>query len=103
MIGMKQNAAKLDLTSILPEETASRVKLEAEMSMGSEITSIDLVHIQQLCFEIVEMADYRQQLHDYLRNRMAVLAPNLTVLLGELVGARMIAKAGKKIFFMSFS
>ena len=35
------------------------------------------------------------ELYAYLRNRMAVIAPNLTVMLGELVGARLIAHAGK--------
>lgn len=40
------------------------------------------------------MSAYRAQLADYLKNRMAVLAPNLTVLLGELVGARLISHAG---------
>ena len=41
------------------------------------------------------MQDYRAQLYEYLRNRMAAIAPNLTVLLGELVGARLISHAGK--------
>lgn len=40
------------------------------------------------------MSDYRNQLGDYLKNRMHALAPNLTVLLGELVGARLISHAG---------
>ena len=30
----------------------------------------------------------------YLRSRMQAIAPNLTVLVGELVGARLIAHAG---------
>merc|ERR1711973_112135 len=33
-------------------------------------------------------------LYDYLRNRMQAIAPNLTVLVGELVGARLISHAG---------
>lgn len=51
--------------------------------------------MKKLCDEIIEMADYRTQLHEYLKNRMHALAPNLTVLLGELIGARLISKAGK--------
>ena len=34
---------------------------------------------------------------DYLKNRMTALAPNLTVLLGELVGARLISHAGSLV------
>jgi len=48
-----------------------------------------------LCFfQVIEITDYRAQLYDYLKNRMTAIAPNLTVLVGELVGARLIAHAG---------
>uniref|UniRef100_A0A1I7XGD2 Nop domain-containing protein n=1 Tax=Heterorhabditis bacteriophora TaxID=37862 RepID=A0A1I7XGD2_HETBA len=40
---------------------------------------------------------FRAQLYDYLKNRMAALAPNLTCLLGELVGARLISHAGSLV------
>lgn len=43
---------------------------------------------------MVELAAYRAQLYEYLKSRMAAIAPNLTVLVGELVGARLIAHAG---------
>merc|ERR1712126_676202 len=42
----------------------------------------------------VEIQEYRGQLYEYLKNRMMAIAPNLTVLVGELVGARLIAHAG---------
>jgi nucleolar protein 58 len=37
---------------------------------------------------------HRQNLGNYLSTRMQALAPNLTALVGELVGARLIAHAG---------
>merc|ERR1712195_395394 len=40
------------------------------------------------------LMEYRTELYDYLKNRMAAIAPNLTVLVGELVGARLISHAG---------
>lgn len=36
----------------------------------------------------------RNQLFEYLQNRMMAIAPNLSVLVGELVGARLISHAG---------
>jgi hypothetical protein len=42
------------------------------------------------------MDAYRTQLFEYLKNRMNAIAPNLTVLVGELVGARLIAHAGRR-------
>ena len=38
--------------------------------------------------------EFRSTLNDYLRKRMQAIAPNLTVMVGELVGARLIAHAG---------
>lgn len=40
------------------------------------------------------MTEYRAQLYDYLKSRMLAIAPNLTILVGELVGARLISHAG---------
>jgi|TARA_B110000285_G_scaffold221134_1_gene273690 nucleolar protein 58 len=40
------------------------------------------------------MADYRANLAEYLKNRMAAIAPNLTILIGELVAAKLIAHSG---------
>lgn len=37
------------------------------------------------------------QLYDYLKSRMMAVAPNLTVLVGELVGARLIAHVGSLV------
>merc|ERR1711973_571424 len=52
------------------------------------------INIKHLCQQVVEIQEYRGQLYEYLKNRMMAIAPNLTVLVGELVGARLIAHAG---------
>ena len=48
-----------------------------------------------LILQIIQISDYRTQLYDYLKNRMMAIAPNLTIMVGELVGARLIAHAGQ--------
>ena len=55
---------------------------------------IDFTNISNLCDQVLEISDYRNQLYEYLKNRMLAVAPNLTALVGELVGARLIAHAG---------
>ena len=47
--------------------------------------------------QVIALADYRAQLYDYLKSRMVAIAPNLTILVGELVGARLIAHAGSLV------
>jgi nucleolar protein 58 len=73
------------------------VKEAAEISMGTDITDQDVMNIQSLAEQVISMTEYRAQLYEYLRNRMHAIAPNLTILTGELVGARLIAHAGSLI------
>lgn len=93
-MGMRTSAANSDLADILPEEIETAVKAAAEVSMGTEITIEDLDNIQALAKQVVSFTEYRQQLSSYLSARMAAIAPNLTALVGDLVGARLIAHAG---------
>uniref|UniRef100_A0A3P8SQ29 Nucleolar protein 58 n=1 Tax=Amphiprion percula TaxID=161767 RepID=A0A3P8SQ29_AMPPE len=93
-IGDRTNVAGSDLSDILPEEIEAEVKLAAEISMGTEVSEQDIGNIRHLCDQVIEITDYRTQLYDYLKNRMMAIAPNLTVLVGELVGARLISHAG---------
>jgi len=93
-MGFRSNAATTDLSDILPEELEVEVKEAAEISMGTEISDEDIENISYLCDQIISITTYRAQLYDYLKNRMTAIAPNLTMLLGELVGARLIAHAG---------
>jgi len=47
-----------------------------------------------LLLPLITISDYRIALYEYLKNRMQAVAPNLVVMVGELVGARLIAHAG---------
>lgn len=93
-MGMRTSAVNSDLAEVLPEEIETAVKAAAEVSMGTEITTEDLDNIQALAEQVVSFTEYRQQLSSYLSARMTAIAPNLTTLVGELVGARLIAHAG---------
>ncbi|CAL1373944.1 unnamed protein product [Linum trigynum] len=94
LMGFRENAAKLDFSEKLPEEVEEEVKEAAKMSMGSEMDEYDMANIMELCNRTLSLAEYRPQLYDYLKSRMNAVAPNLTALVGELVGARLIAHAG---------
>lgn len=82
---------------MLTEEIEKEVKEAAEISFGTEINEEDESYILSLCQQIIELIEYRESLNEYLKNRMTAIAPNLTTMLGELVGARMIAHAGSLI------
>ncbi|XP_014246606.1 nucleolar protein 58 [Cimex lectularius] len=97
LIGTRDNTANTDLSDVLPEDVEEKVKEAAEISMGTEISQDDIMNIQDLCDQVIEISAYRSQLYDYLKARMMAIAPNLTILLGELIGARLISQAGSLI------
>lgn len=94
LMGVRTNAATTDFSDILPEQLPEDIKEAAQISMGTEVSEEDIENIKALCEQVISISEYREQLSDYLRNRMQAIAPNLTVLVGELVGARLIAHAG---------
>ena len=93
-LGFRTNAPEVDLSAILSEELVPQVKQAADISMGTEISPFDLANIRALAEQVTSISEYRSELYEYLRNRMNLIAPNLTALVGELVGARLISHAG---------
>lgn len=96
-VGTRDHMIDTDLSEILPEDLEERVKEAAEISMGTEISDEDIINIKHLCDEILSINEYRVHLSDYLKTRMVAMAPNLTILVGETVGARLIAHAGSLV------
>ena len=84
-MGMRTNCKNCDFSDILGDDTMEEtLKRTAETSMGTEISESDLVNIVSLCMQVVSLSEYRLQLFEYLRNRMAAIAPNLTVVSTKL-------------------
>lgn len=66
----------------------------ASSSMGSDIGEIDLINVKFFTDKVINLVKYRQELHEYLADKMRQLAPNVSALVGEVVGARLISHAG---------
>jgi len=83
------------LTKIVgDEDTAKAVVNAARTSMGMDCSSIDMLNIINFTQRMVKLAEYRHKLSTYLTDKMNVVAPNLSALIGDIVGARLISKAG---------
>lgn len=59
-----------------------------------DISPIDLENILKFTHRIIGLVGCRNSVSDYLKNNMSSVAPNLSALLGEQVGARLISHAG---------
>lgn len=75
-------------------EVAKAVLQAARSSMGAEISPIDLVNVEMFADRVISLCEYRKNLYDYLCSKMKACAPNLSALIGEQVGARLISHAG---------
>ncbi|KAI0290919.1 hypothetical protein BC826DRAFT_912781 [Russula brevipes] len=85
-----------DLAALLGDDTtrAQNIIDAAAGSMGSSLSDIDMLNISAFATRVISIADYRKSLTSYLAEKMNQVAPSLTALLGERIGARLISHAG---------
>ena len=63
----------------------------APESMGAEI---DLTMVKEFANQVLSLEEYRNNLELYLDDLMEEIAPNMKAIVGSLIGAKLIAKAG---------
>ncbi|KIW02741.1 uncharacterized protein PV09_05813 [Verruconis gallopava] len=98
-IGDKQNLSQdslHDLAALVNDDQAIAQSIidAAKASMGREISEQDLEHVQTFARRTVRLAECRKKLQGYLAEKMSQVAPNLAALIGDVIGARLISKAG---------
>mmetsp|Transcript_88500 Transcript_88500/g.245857 ORF Transcript_88500/g.245857 Transcript_88500/m.245857 type:complete len:519 (+) Transcript_88500:77-1633(+) len=76
------------------EEVADEVLKAMKLSMGQDIVEMDMKNIDHFASEVIKLAAMRKSLHEYLKAKMDLVAPNLCALIGEIIGARLISHAG---------
>jgi len=86
----------------LKERKIKALEKYALESMGADF---DLSMIQHYADQIISLDNYRMQLEKYLEGMLEKFAPNINFLIGSLIGAKLIAKAGslQKLAFMPAS
>jgi nucleolar protein 58 len=102
-IGKRNNTNSISLEELVGEEADHKIKQASDVSMGTEISDQDEEFILKLTDQILELDTYRSNLEEYLRNRMLSVAPNLSNLVGEIIAAKLVAKAGSLINLAKFS
>ncbi|CAO2827032.1 unnamed protein product [Amaranthus hypochondriacus] len=84
-----------ELTEVVGDEDKAKEIVEAaKASMGQDLSPVDLINVKMFAQRVMDLAEYRKKLYDYLVTKMNDIAPNLTSLIGEIVGARLISHAG---------
>ena len=87
------------------EFTENKINILQKYASDSMGANFDLKIVQDYASQIVSLDSYRQGLEDYLTDLMEKSAPNINAIIGSLISAKLIAKAGslKKLAFMPSS
>ncbi len=88
-----------------PESKVEMLSLVGQKSRGGDISKENLAIVQSLAKQILELHELRKKLEEHIETQMNEIAPNLSVILGASVGARVLAHAGslKKLSSMPAS
>jgi len=84
-----------ELNKLTNDENQSKLIISAaKSSMGYDISEFDLRLVNKFAARVVSLAEFRAGLSVYLKTKMNAVAPNLSALIGDVVGARLINHAG---------
>lgn len=78
----------------IDDSSTQMVSLLAPTSRGGDITDQNLAMVSKVAEVITRLTSQRASLEEHLEVQMNDTAPNLTVILGVLIGARIISRAG---------
>lgn len=59
--------------------------------MGNELSELDRTSILHLAHKLLSHIQFKKEVNGYLKEKMELVAPNLTTLVGENVAAKLIS------------
>jgi len=83
-----------DLKAIVGEQKAQHLANRAKTSMGAPLKPDDLAELTKLGKKLEEFYAYRASLEEYQNKLAEEIAPNISLLAGPELAAKLIAKAG---------
>ena len=94
-LGHRDNMTVENLVKLgFSEEKAKKIAEAAAKSMGADYPEFDIEPIQRLASITLDLYKLRRDLAEYIGQVMKEVAPNITALVGPLLGARLISLAG---------
>jgi nucleolar protein 56 len=94
-LGSRENFSESSLKELgVPEQLAGKILDASKRSLGADISEHDLEAIRTFASIILQLYELRDQLEGYVNRIMKEVAPNITELVGPLLGARLISLAG---------
>ena len=94
-LGHRNNITVENLVKLgFSENKARELEKAAKSSIGADLSDFDIEALRTLAGIVVTLYKMRHDLVGYIENVMKEVAPNITALVGPLLGARLISLAG---------
>ncbi len=94
-LGFRDNIVTESLVKLgISEGRAKKIAEVSKQSIGADLSEMDMSIIQTVANIWLELFELRQKLTDYITQVMKEVAPNVTALVGPLLGARLLSLAG---------
>jgi len=90
----REDLKAADISSIVGEQKAQELEAKAKTSIGAKLSKEDLAQMTKLARKLEELYAYRASLEEYQAALAQEIAPNLSILAGPDLAAKLIAKAG---------
>ena len=90
----KEQMMEESLKHFVGDEQAKRIAVQALDSMGADVQGKDLERIALMAELALHVKKERDELAKYVEERVQELAPNMHALVGGMLAARLIARAG---------
>merc|ERR1711977_364124 len=101
---IKENLQYVRIVLTIKDNYDSRANHKAKMiieaarsSMGQELCESDAINIEVFAKLVIELAEYKNKLHNYIETKMQTIAPNLSTLIGSLISAKLVSHAGSLV------
>ncbi|GIX62659.1 nucleolar protein Nop56, putative [Babesia caballi] len=79
------------------EELVASIKKAAGQSIGHDLSEPCMQNILNFATQVVRLEDMREHLNSHLANKLAITAPNLSTVAGNVLTGRLISHAGSLV------
>lgn len=82
------------LQQFLTQATIMVVSVTASTTQGSLLTDFEKQQINEACDMAMELNNFKLKIYEYVESRMAFIAPNISIIVGASIAAKMMGVAG---------
>lgn len=93
-IGNSNDIPNISFNDLLPSNVSMTVNVAGTDTKGRELTELEFKEVQRACQDILELDEGRTKILKFMEHRMQALAPNVCVIVGPAIAAKLVAAAG---------